>query len=61
MAWLFLSAVLLAVAFINLGAMSVWVSVLSAALKIIVLVVVIAAVYAAGSMLWRRYRSTSDV
>jgi hypothetical protein len=55
-----LAAAVFAIGFIQLGAMSVWVLVLSIALKVVLL---IAAVVASGfgvMFLWRRYKQTHE-
>lgn len=57
MHWPFLvAAVALAVRFMQLGAMSVWVSVLLLVLKVVLLAVTLAAVAGILIILWRRYR-----
>lgn len=50
------AAVALAISFTQLGAMSVWVSVLLLVLKAVLLAVIIAAVAGISVVLWRRYR-----
>jgi hypothetical protein len=57
MHWSFLAAaVALSISFMQLGAMSVWVSVLLLVLKAVVLVVIVAAVAGILMILWQRYR-----
>ena len=53
---LLVAAVALGISFMQLGAMSVWVSVLLLVLKAVLLVVIVAAVAAVLMVLWRRYR-----
>ena len=56
MSWSFLAAaVALALSFMQLGAMSVWVSVLLLVLKAVLLAVIVAAVAGILLILWRRY------
>jgi hypothetical protein len=57
MHWSFLAAaVALGISFMQLGAMSVWVSVLLLVLKAVLLAVIVAAVAGILMILWRRYR-----
>lgn len=49
------AAVALGISFMQLGAISVWVSVLLLVLKAVLLAVIVAAVAAALVILWRRY------
>jgi hypothetical protein len=57
MHWSFLAAAIaLAISFMQLGAMSVWVSVLLLVLKAVLLAVGVAAVAGIVMILWRRYR-----
>ena len=49
-------AVALAISFMQLGAMSVWVSVLLLVLKVVLLASIAAAVAGIGIIVWRRYR-----
>jgi hypothetical protein len=57
MHWSFLAAaVALSISFMQLGAMSVWVSVLLLVLKAVLLAVIVAAVAGLLMILWRRYR-----
>jgi hypothetical protein len=57
MSWPFLAAAaVLAFSFMQLGAMSVWVSVLLLVLKAALLAVIVAAVAVILMVLWRRYR-----
>jgi hypothetical protein len=57
MQWSFLAAaVALAIGFMQLGAMSVWVSVLLLVLKAVLLAVIVACIAAVATILWRRYR-----
>jgi uncharacterized membrane protein (UPF0182 family) len=60
MHWLFLAAAALAVGFIQLGAMSVWVLVLSVALKVVLLIALIVALVVGVMYLWRRYRESHE-
>lgn len=50
------AAVALGISFMQLGAVSVWVSVLLLVLKAILLAVIIAAVAGILLVIWRRYR-----
>ena len=54
------AAVALAVSFMQLGAMSVWVDVLIFVLKAVLLVVALAVVAAVLMVLWRRYRQINQ-
>lgn len=54
------AAVALAVSFMQLGAMSVWVDVLIFVLKVVLLVVALAVVAAVLMVLWRRYRQINQ-
>ena len=56
MHWHFLAAALLAVAFYQLGAMAVTVSVLSIALQGTLLVVALVALAVGGAHVWRHFR-----
>lgn len=56
MHWLVLAAFILAIVFIQLGAMSVWVVVLFLALKILLAIAGMVALYVAVMYLWRRCR-----
>ena len=56
MHWPFLAAALLAVAFYQLGAMAVTVSVLSIALQAVLLVVALVAPAVGAAYLWRHFR-----
>ena len=56
MHWPFLAATVLAVAFFQLGAMSVTVSVLSIALQGALLVVALIALLVGGAYVWRRFK-----
>ena len=58
MHWPFLAAALLAVAFFQLGALSVTVSVLSIALQGALLVVALIALAVAGAYVWRRFKGS---
>ena len=55
MYWPVLAAVALAVGYYQVGAMSVWVTVLSVTLKAVLLVVAIAALVVVGILLRRRF------
>ena len=50
------AAVALGISFIQLGAMSVWVSVLLLVLKAVLLAVIIVLIAGVSVVLWRRYR-----
>lgn len=56
MHWHFLAAVVLAIAFYQLGAMSVMVSVLSIGLQGALLVVALIALAVGGAYVWRHFR-----
>lgn len=56
MFWVFLIAVAIAIVFIQLGAMSVWVTVLSLALKAMLAAVFAVALYAGLRFAWQRYK-----
>ena len=58
MHWPFLAATVLAVAFFQLGALSVTVSVLSIALQAALLVVALIALALGGANVWRRYKGS---
>ena len=55
MYWPVLAAIALAVGYYQVGAMSVWVSVLSISLKAVLLVVAVAGLAAIGILLRRRF------
>ena len=55
MFWLFLIAACVAIAMIQLGATSVWVAVLSLALKVIMAVALAVALLFGLRFIWRRY------
>ena len=55
--WAFLAAALLAIGLIQLGAMSVWVVVLSIALKVVLLIALVVALGVGLMFLWRRYKT----
>ena len=55
MYWPVLAAISLAVGYYQVGAMSVWVSVLSISLKAVLLVVAVAGLAAIGILLRRRF------
>ena len=55
MYWPVLAAIALAVEYYQVGAMSVWVSVLSISLKAVLLVVAVAGLAAIGILLRRRF------
>lgn len=56
MLWQFLVAAAIAVGFVQLGALSVWVSVLSLVLKTMLAVVIFVAMFAGFLFAWRRYK-----
>jgi len=56
--WQFLIAAAIAVGFIQLAALSVWVAVLSLAIQAILAVVLAVAMYFGGMFVWRRYNDT---
>ena len=56
MIWQFLVAAAIGIGLIQLGAMSVWVTVLAFALKGGLALLVTAALFIAGLYLWRRYK-----
>ena len=58
MHWPFLAAALLAVAFFQLGALSVTVTFLSLALQGALLVVALIALLVGGAYVWRRYKGS---
>jgi membrane protein DedA with SNARE-associated domain len=58
MHWLALAGAVLAIAYYRVGSMSVWVSVLTVALKVVLIVVVVVAVVAA--LMFLRRRSTQS-
>lgn len=55
MQWIFVVAAAVALIAFQLGSLSVWVTVLSAALKWILILVALALVIAAALTLWRRW------
>ena len=57
MFWIFLIAAVLAIGLIQLGALSVWVSVLSLGLKAMLAVVLAVALFFGLLFVWRHYRS----
>lgn len=59
MHWIFLILALIAIVLVSLGALSVWVSVLSLALKIVFALLVGLALYNVMQFVWQRYRSRS--
>jgi hypothetical protein len=56
MAWKFTAAFLLAITLIYLGSLSVWVTVLSLGVKVLLAVLATLVVGAAGMYVWQRYR-----
>ena len=56
MRWIFVVSAGVALVTFKLGSLSVWVTVLSGALKWILIVVALALVIAAASTLWRKWR-----
>jgi len=56
MFWFFLIAVAVAVGLIQLGALSVWVGVLSLALKAILLAALAVALFIGVAFAWKRYK-----
>jgi len=56
MRWPILAAAVLAVFCLNVGAMSVWISVLSITLKVVLLGIALVAIGAVLTFLWRRFR-----
>lgn len=56
MFWMFLIAVAIAIVFIKLGALSVWVGVLSLALKAVLIAVIVAALFIGAAFAWRHYK-----
>jgi len=57
MFWFFLIAVAVAVGLIQLGALSVWVGVLSLALKAVLLAALAVALFIGVAFAWKRYKS----
>ena len=60
MHWVFLAVAVLAIGLFQLGAMSVWVVVLSLALQVALIVAGVLALYVAVMFLWRRYRKSDQ-
>ena len=58
MRWPLLAAAVLAIASFQVGAMTVWVSVLSVALKAVLLCVAIATLVVGLAFLWQRFKDT---
>lgn len=56
MFWMFLIAVAAAFVFISLGALSVWVGVLSLTLKAILIAAIVAGLFISVTFVWRRYK-----
>ena len=56
MFWFFLIAVAVAIGLVQLGALSVWVGVLSLTLKAILLIALAIALFAGLLFVWRRYK-----
>jgi len=56
MFWFFLIAVAVAVGLIQLGALSVWVGVLSLALKAVLLAALAVALFIGVAFAWKRYK-----
>lgn len=59
MQWIFVVSAAVALVAFQLGSLSVWVTVLSAALKWILVLVVLALIATAALTLWRKWRSGS--
>jgi len=57
MFWFFLIAVAIAIGLIQLGALSVWVGVLSLTLKAILLAALAAALFIGVAFAWRHYKA----
>jgi hypothetical protein len=57
MFWKFVIAIAVGIGLMQLGALSVWVGILSVSLKVILALVVLAGLSAAGIVLWRRSKS----
>ena len=57
MFWMFLIAVAAALVLIKLGALSVWVGVLSLTLKAVLIAAIVAALFIAVAFAWRHYKS----
>jgi len=60
MIWMFLMVVTIALALVKLGALSVWVAVLSTALKLVVLTVTLLAAAWIARSLWRRVKAKRE-
>ena len=60
MHWVFLAVAVLAIGLFQLGAMSVWVVVLTLALQVALVVAGVFALYVAVMFLWRRYRKSDQ-
>lgn len=56
MHWLVLAAAALAIGYYQVGAMSVWISVLSITLKVVLMGAAMVAVGVVLNFLWRRFR-----
>jgi len=56
MFWFFLIAVAVVIGLIQLGALSVWVSVLSLSLKAMLAAILVVALFAGLLFAWRRYK-----
>lgn len=57
MFWMFLIAVAAALVFIKLGALSVWVGVLSLTLKAVLIAAIVAALFIGVAFAWKHYKS----
>jgi len=60
MFWFFLIAVAVAVGLIQLGALSVWVGVLSLALKAVLLAALAVALFIGVAFAWKRYKGNGS-
>jgi len=56
MFWFFLIAVAVAIGLIQLGALSVWVGVLSLTLKVVLIAAIAAALFIGVAFAWRHYK-----
>ncbi len=56
----FLLAGAIGIGFIQLGALSVWVTVLSLAIKLMLLIILAPALYLGVPVLWKRYKGTPE-
>ena len=60
MFWMFLIAVAAALVFIKLGALSVWVGVLSLTLKAVLIAAIGVALFIGVALAWRRYKGNQS-